>query len=464
MWHYGILKNYFNGGFKLANKVPFSRILVIGLMLFALFFGAGNLIFPAMLGQAAGHNVWIATAGFLITGVGLPLLGVLAFGISDSDDLQTLANRVHPWFSAVYTFILYLAIGPLFALPRAGSVSFEIGVKPFLSDGTETVALLIFTIIFFSITCWFSFNPTKIVDVVGKLLTPIKLTFIGILVVAAFVQPIGPIQAPTKEFVNNSFFKGFQEGYLTMDTLASFVFGIIIINAIKEKGTYDKKEIVSVCAKAAGIAAIVLTIVYTSLSYMGAASVSKLGHLTNGGEVLAKVANYYFSSLGNLLLGLMITVACLTTSVGLVTACSSYFHKVFPKISYKTFAVMLSIFSALIANLGLTELIAVSVPVLTAIYPLAIMLIVLTFLHPIFKGRTEVYQWSLLLTFVVSLFDGLNAANIPIQAINVTFSKILPLYDAGLGWICPAFIGGCIGYFIFVFRMKFITGTPKTNH
>lgn len=160
-----------------------------------------------MLGQAAGHNVWIATAGFLITGVGLPLLGVLAFGISDSDDLQTLANRVHPWFSAVYTFILYLAIGPLFALPRAGSVSFEIGVKPFLSDGTETVALLIFTIIFFSITCWFSFNPTKIVDVVGKLLTPIKLTFIGILVVAAFVQPIGPIQAPTKEFVNNSFLK-----------------------------------------------------------------------------------------------------------------------------------------------------------------------------------------------------------------------------------------------------------------
>lgn len=197
---------------------------------------------------------------------------------------------------------------------------------------------------------------------------------------------------------------------------------------------------------------------------MGAASVSKLGHLTNGGEVLAKVANFYFSSLGNLLLGLMITVACLTTSVGLVTSCSSYFHKVFPKISYKTFAAVLSIFSAVIANMGLTELISISVPVLTAIYPLAIMLIVLTFLHPLFKGRTEVYQWSLSLTFVVSIFDGLNAANLPIQAINTLFSKILPLYDAGLGWICPAIIGGFIGYLIYVFRIKYIASTPKTNH
>lgn len=217
------------------NKTQSSHTLVIGLMLFALFFGAGNLIFPAMLGQSAGSNVWIANAGFLITGVGVPLLGVIAFGISGSNDLRDMGNRVHPWFSALYTFILYLAIGPLFALPRAGSVSFEIGVKPFLPQNSGHLPLLIFTVVFFSITCLLSLNPTKIVDIVGKILTPLKLTFIGILVIAAFVHPIGPIQAPTKDFATNSFFKGFQEGYLTMDTLAAFVFGIIIINAIKEK-------------------------------------------------------------------------------------------------------------------------------------------------------------------------------------------------------------------------------------
>ncbi|PGZ95565.1 branched-chain amino acid transport system II carrier protein [Bacillus pseudomycoides] len=437
----------------MTKKVQTSHIFVIGLMLFALFFGAGNLIFPAMLGQTAGSNVWIATAGFLITGVGVPLLGVLALGVSGSDDLQAMASRVHPWFASVYTFILYLAIGPLFALPRSGSVSFEIGIKPFVGENSGHLPLIIFTILFFGITCVLSLNPTKIVDVVGKFLTPIKLTFIGILVVTAVIKPIGDIQAPTQEFVTNSFFKGFQQGYLTMDTLAAFVFGIIIINSIKEKGVSDKKEIIKICTKAAIIAAVVLIAVYTSLAYMGASSVSKLGHLENGGEVLSKVANYYFGSLGNLLLGLMITIACLTTSVGLTSACSSYFHKVFPQISYKTFAVILATFSALIANLGLTQLITVSVPVLTAIYPLAIMLIVLTFLHRLFKGRSEVYQVSLLFTFIVSIFDGLNAANLKVDAINSLFSH-LPLYDAGLGWIVPALIGAFLGYGISLLRVK----------
>lgn len=439
----------------MSSKVQSSHTLVIGLMLFALFFGAGNLIFPAMLGQNAGSNVWIANAGFLITGVGVPLLGVFAFGISGSNDLRDMGNRVHPWFSAVYTFILYLAIGPLFALPRAGSVSFEIGVKPFLPQDSGHLPLLIFTIVFFGITCALSLNPSKIVDIVGKVLTPLKLTFIGVLVAAAFIHPIGPIQAPAKEFNTNAFFKGFQEGYLTMDTLAAFVFGIIIINAIKEKqGTNNKKTIAIVCAKASGIAAAVLVLVYSSLSFMGASSVSELGRMSNGGEVLSGVANFYFGSWGNVFLGLMITVACLTTSVGLVTACSSYFHSVFPKISYKTLAIILSVFSAVTANLGLNELIAISVPVLTAIYPLAIMLIFLSFAHPLFKGRPEVYQGSLLFTFIVSLFDGLNAAKLPVDSINTLFTKILPLYDTGLGWIIPAIVGALAGYVISLGRAK----------
>ncbi|PDY11735.1 branched-chain amino acid transport system II carrier protein [Bacillus pseudomycoides] len=444
----------FNGGFMMTNKVPFSFIVVIGLMLFALFFGAGNLIFPAMLGQSAGTNVWSANAGFLVTGVGLPLLGVLAFGISGKEDLQSLASRVHPVFGVVFTTVLYLAIGPLFAIPRTGNVSFEIGVKPFVPESLGSMPLIIFTIIFFSITCFFSLNPAKIVDIVGKILTPIKLTFIGILVIVAFIHPIGDMQAPVENYTSHAFFKGFQEGYLTMDTLASFVFGIIIINAIKEKGAKTKKQIMVVCAKATIIAATTLAIIYTALSYMGASSVAKLGHLDNGGAVLAKVSNYYFGSYGGILLGLMITVACLTTSVGLVSACSSFFHKLFPKVSYKKIAIMLSVFSAIVANVGLTQLIAISVPVLTAIYPLAIVLIFLTFLHPLFKGRSEVYQASLLVTFIISLFDGLGVAGVNIQVVNQLFTQILPMHEVGLGWIFPAIIGGLIGYGISYLRMK----------
>ncbi|AZV42712.1 branched-chain amino acid transport system carrier protein BrnQ [Peribacillus asahii] len=438
----------------MSGKFPTSYIIVIGLMLFALFFGAGNLIFPAMLGQSAGENIWVANAGFLVTGVGLPLIGILAFGFSGKDNLQSLASRVHPIYGIVFTIILYLSIGPFFAIPRAGTVSFEIGVKPFLSQNGDSVPLLIFTVIFFGLTCILSLNPSKIVDIVGKFLTPIKLTFIGILVIIAFIFPIAHFQAPIPDYQVYPFFKGFQQGYLTMDTLASFVFGIIIINAIKEKGATTKKQIMSVCIKATGIAAIILVLFYTAIAYMGASSVGELGYLDNGGEVLAGVSHYYFGSYGNVLLGLLITVACLTTSVGLVTACSSFFHSLFPKISYKVITIVLSIFSAMVANIGLTQLITISEPVLTVIYPLAIVLIALTFLHSLFNGQREVYQISLLFTFIISLFDGLTVAGFQFQSVDDFFHQFVPLYSIGLGWVLPAIIGGLLGYFISKLKHK----------
>ncbi|MHB0864241.1 branched-chain amino acid transport system II carrier protein [Paenibacillus sp. SEL3] len=451
----------------MSKSVSTSFIIIIGSMLFALFFGAGNLIFPPMLGQMAGKNVWIANAGFLVTGVGLPLLAVTAFVFSGKSNLQTLASRVHPVFGLVFTTILYLAIGPLYAIPRTGSVSFEIGVKPFFSDNVDhPVALFAFTILFFAVACLLSLNPTKIIDVIGKFLTPIKLTFIGLLVIVAIIHPIGKFQEPAEGYTSNVFFKGFQEGYLTLDALVAFIFGIIIVNAIKDRGVNTKKELMIICGKAIAIAVILLAFIYTSLSYMGASSVEKLGVLGNGAEVLAKVSSYYFGSYGSILLGLMITVACLTTSVGLITSCSSFFHGLFPKVSYKRVALMLSIFSILVANIGLTQLIKVSTPVLMAIYPIAISLIFLTFLHPVFKGKSEVYQGSLILTFIISLFDGLNAAGIKINVINDFFTHFLPLYNVGLGWLIPSVLGGVAGYIFTKLRGRkiiLVLMKPKKN-
>ncbi|MDQ0199347.1 LIVCS family branched-chain amino acid:cation transporter [Neobacillus ginsengisoli] len=438
----------------MSQKIPFSFIIILGFMLFALFFGAGNLIFPPMLGQSAGTNVWIANAGFLVTGVGLPLLGVTAFVFSGKDDLLSFTSHAHPLFGIVFTVVLYLAIGPFFAIPRAGNVSFVIGVKPFLSNHAGSIPLFIFTILFFTIACFLSLNPTKIVNIIGKILTPIKLTFIGTLVVIAVIHPIGNFQAPSRDYTANVFFKGFQEGYLTLDALVAFVFGIIIVNAVKDKGANTKKQIMTICAKATLIAATLLALIYTALSYMGASSVEKLGRLDNGAEVLAKVSDYYFGSYGEILLGLMITVACLTTSVGLITACSSFFHKLFPNISYKKFAIILSVFSTIVANIGLNALIAISIPVLQTLYPIAICLIFLTFLQSTFNGRSEVYQGSLILTFFVSLFDGLNAAGIQIEVINNFFTRFLPMYNIGLGWLLPAIAGGLCGYIFSVLRKK----------
>ncbi|MET1181056.1 branched-chain amino acid transport system II carrier protein [Peribacillus simplex] len=440
----------------MTQKAPLSFIIVTGLMLFALFFGAGNLIFPAMLGQSAGTNLWTASLGFIITGVGLPFITILAFGFSGKNDVQSLASRAHPLFGIIFTVVLYLSLGPLFALPRTGSVSYEIGIKPFLSNDVGFLPLLIFTIIYFGIACLLSINPSKMLDIVGKILTPLLLIFIGILIVVAIINPMGEIQSPAVDYSDNSFFKGFKEGYLTMDTLAGFAFGIIVINAFKDKGITSRKEVLGSCVKAGLIAASLLVIVYTALTYVGATSVEKLGQLDNGGDVLAQASNHFFGPAGAVLLGLIVIAACLTTSIGLITACATYFNKILPAVSYKSYVVIFAVFSAAVANVGLTKLISITVPVLTALYPVAIVLIVLTFFHSFFKGKSEVYLGSLLLTAIISIMDGIVASGIKMEVVSDLFNQYLPLYSVGVGWVIPAIIGGVLGYMVYLMK-----GDPK---
>lgn len=342
--------------------------------------------------------------------------------------------------------MLYLAVGPLFAIPRTGSVSFEIGVRPFLPEAVGFLPLLIFTIIFFGMTCYFSMNASKIVDIVGKILTPLLLIFIAILIITAIIYPMGEFQSPTKPYLNHSFFKGFQDGYLTMDTLAAFVFGIIVIQTIKDRGIVSKGNIMITCIKAGLLSATLLAIIYSALTYIGASSVNELGLLDNGATILAGVSSHYFGSYGKILIGFIVLAACLTTSIGLITSSASYFHKLFPKISYKMFSVILSIISAIFANVGLMKLISISEPVLVAIYPLAICLIFLTFFHPMFKGKSEVYIGSLFLTFIISLIDGLKEAGLHIRSLDQLLEGILPFYSVGMGWLIPAIIGGFLGF------------------
>lgn len=440
--------------------------MAIGLMLFALFFGAGNLIFPPALGQASGTSFWPAIIGFLLTGVGLPLLGVLAIGLSGHDHLQSLANKINPIFSLLFTVILYLSIGPFFAIPRTATVSYGIAIEPFFPElaGGFNIGLLIYTILFFLIVGWLSLNPAKIVERIGKVITPVLLVFILILLVITVVNPLDKPLAASGSYIDNAFFKGFQEGYLTMDTLASLVFGIIVINAIKARGITDKKKIASITIKSSLIAAACLGIIYLGLGYLGATTNFAAGESNNGGALLTFAANEHFAAYGNLILGVAIFFACLTTAIGLVTSCSSYFSKMFPRFTYKQLAVVFTIFSAGVANIGLNQLITISVPVLVAIYPLAIVLIFLTFADPIFKGRVEVYQWSMLLTGIVSLVDGLKAAGIPLDAVYSFFGQYIPLFDAGMGWLLPAILGALIGYGLSFTRTSDATSLNNANN
>ena len=432
-----------------THKPSFKDTLTIGLMLFALYFGAGNLIFPSFLGQNAGSNVWIAVAGFLITGVGLPLLCFLSLALSGKDDVQQLADGAGKLFGLIFSIILYLAIGPFFAIPRTGNVSFEIGVHPFVPAGSEKIALFVFTILFFTLTYFLARNPGKIVDVIGKYLAPIKLTLILIIIGVAIAWPMGAYQAPIGDYDTKSFFNSFQQGYLTLDTIASFAFGMVVLQAVRAKGAKTKKEVTSMGIKASLISMVLLMFIYGSLAYMGATSVSQIGYVENGAQVLAKVSAFYFGTYGNLVLGITIIVSCLTTSVGLTVATASFFNKIYPKIAIKRYVLVIAIFSAIIANLGLTQLLAVSMPVLMVIYPMVICLVILVLTNGLHGGSKPIYQLSMFFTFCVSLFDGFKTAGWDFASgIQAFYAAYLPWDNVGLGWIIPALCGGILGYII----------------
>lgn len=435
----------------MQNKLSFSSYLFIGIMLFALFFGAGNLIFPAQLGQNAGTNLWPAIIGFLITGVGLPFLGILAMGFSGSRNLQDLASRVHPVYGIIFTSLLYLTIGPFFAAPRTGAVGYEIGIATFLPDEYQGIGLFIFTLIFFGVTLWLSLNPAKIVDRIGKVMSPAIIVLLFVLLVMAFVNPIGTIQSPVGAYADGAFMKGFMEGYNTMDALASLVFGIIVINVLRSMGVTNKVQILSATAKTGFVAAGFLAIIYVGIAFLGATTTEKFGLFDTGGPVLSGAADYYFGTFGSVMLAVVIILACLTTSIGLVTACGEYFHTLIPKVSYKLFVTIFSTFCFVVSNFGLANIITYSIPVLMFLYPLAVVLMLLTFTSPLFNHARFVYVSATAVALLISIIDGvktlygtlgISVENWPnwLNGIVNFYDTVLPYYSEGLGWLLPVAI------------------------
>lgn len=425
-----------------------TDILTLGLMLFALFLGAGNIIFPPYLGQLAGNQLAFAITGFLLTGVGLPLLGILAIAKAGGD-LQSIAGRVHPVFGIVFTLIVYLAIGPFFGIPRTATVAFEIGTAPFLpaAFAESSWSLTIFTIIFFTITVLFAMNPTKLVDRIGKVLTPLLILVIGLLAIKSFLTPMGAINEPIGNYDTEAFFESFLQGYLTMDAIAALVFGIVIIQSIQSKGITDNRTILISTAYAGFIAAIGLSAVYISLSYIGATSVDAIGLQDNGGIIIAMASRVLYGDIGGIILSAAITFACLTTSIGLVSATAQFFFKIFPKFSYIFYVLFFAAFSAIIANVGLTQLIAISLPVLLAIYPVAIVLVILSFFDRFFYRKPFVYVIALTATAVISIFDALRSTGIVFEQVDSALRHLL-FFEQGIGWVLPAVIGTLIGIVI----------------
>ncbi|MBD7910778.1 branched-chain amino acid transport system II carrier protein [Clostridium cibarium] len=447
----------------MKEKLSFKQNLLIGSLLFGLFFGAGNLIFPVHMGQEAGSNTFIATIGFLITGVGLPMIGIVASALSKSESLIDMAKPISSRYAKIFTFVLYLTIGPLFAIPRTATVAFEVGIHPFISDEYLKLGLIIFTFIFFAFTLYFSLRPGRILDWVGKYLTPIFLVLLSILLIATFVSPMGQGSqyTPQGNYATQPLFTGLLDGYNTMDALASLAFAIIIISNIQKLGVKDSNSIAIETCKSGLVSVIGMTIIYGSLAYMGATSLGSVSRADNGGSILSGVSNHYFGFIGTVLLAAIVGIACAKTAIGLITSCSEVFNEMFPKsISYRSYAIILTIFSFTIANFGLNNIIQLSIPVLMFLYPLAITLIILSLLTPVIKKQSDIYKWTTGFTGIAAFFDFCKALPQPLQENNVVGQIIkfahlyLPGFDYGFGWILPAFCGFIIGIVIWMVRRK----------
>ncbi|MBY3788117.1 branched-chain amino acid transport system II carrier protein [Photobacterium carnosum] len=424
----------------MKKTLKITDIIALGFMTFAFFLGAGNIIFPPLAGQLAGDNMLPAMSGFLVTAVGLPLIGIIAVAMAGGG-WKGLTRDLPSKVATLMAVLIFIIIGPAFAAPRTGLVAYEMAVKPFITDASQT-SLTIFSIIFFAVALFFAWSRGKLIDMIGKFLTPALFVVLTVLAIAVFVNPQGAIVAAQGDYVTQAFTTGFLEGYNTMDTFAALMFGMLIVDVIRGKGITDDKTTCTYLIYAGLIAATGLAFVYVSLFYLGATSSSIAAGVGNGGTILTTYVMALFGSTGQIILSAIVLLACLTTAIGLISACADYFSTL-TSMSYKKWAVLLAVVCAIVANVGLNMLIALSVPVLFALYPVAIALVVLTLIRKWLPNPCLAYRVVLLVSFAFSMIDVAKYLKF-----DVSLFSSLPLFNYGMAWVLPTLIALIITRFV----------------
>ena len=378
----------------MTHQLRSRDIIALGFMTFALFVGAGNIIFPPMVGLQAGEHVWTAAFGFLITAVGLPVLTVVALA-KVGGGVDSLSTPIGKVAGVLLATVCYLAVGPLFATPRTATVSFEVGIAP------------------------------------------LKIIALVILSVAAIVWPAGSISTATEAYQNAAFSNGFVNGYLTMDTLGAMVFGIVIVNAARSRGVTEARLLTRYTVWAGLMAGVGLTLLYLALFRLGSDSASLVDQSANGAAILHAYVQHTFGGGGSFLLAALIFIACLVTAVGLTCACAEFFAQYVP-LSYRTLVFILGGFSMVVSNLGLSQLIQISVPVLTAIYPPCIALVVLSFTRSWWHNSSRVIAPPMFISLLFGILDGIKAS--AFSDILPSWAQRLPLAEQGLAWLMPTVV------------------------
>ena len=418
------------------QKLSGRKLLLIGFTLFSMFFGAGNVIFPPYLGLGCGREWVLGFLCYYLADIGLALLAMFAVLRSGSSDAITRPIGRIP--ARVLMSAVVLCIGPMLAIPRTAASTYEMSLQP-LASGVSPV---VFSVLFFLVILLLCLRESAVVDIVGKILTPALLLGLLVLIVKGMLDPIGPV--PDRVLVDNVVRTGIEAGYQTMDVLAALCFSIIIVESARKKGYEGRKECSRAMMGACGISAVLLLFVYGGLTFLGATTIDVYPEVTDNAKLLSMIIQDLLGFGGMVLLGIIVGLACLTTSIGLTSATASYFETLFKgKVSYKTLVVVVTVFSFAVSNIGLNQIIAIASPILSLLYPVVIILVICSF----FKDRLlrcYLPGAACLVAFVITCFDTLHST----FGMNFSFLEMLPLDSMGLGWVLPAVIGGLIGFFV----------------
>ena len=409
-------------------------IIIIGFALFSMFFGAGNLIFPPFIGMTSGSNWIISFLGFVLADVGIILLSINA--VAKSGSFQSVVGKAGKKFGVALEVIMMLCLGPILVIPRTAATTFEMSILPL----TSSINSVIFSVLFFGLTFILTIRPTKVMDIIGKFLTPVLLIALGFLITKGIISPIGQLNINTD---NNLFVNGISQGYQTMDALGIGGVTTLILTSFISKGYIDKKENISMTLKSAIIAGCGLVIVYGGLAYLGATVSTVYDASISQTALLVNITHTLLGKNGIVLLGIIVAFACLTTSIGLTSVTAKYFEDVTnKKLKYSHLVTFICIFSSVASNLGVDKIIAIAAPILTIIYPVSLLLVIMSTFNKCFS-KSAVFKCSAYITLLISILNVIDSLGI-----NINFVHKLPLDSIGFNWVVPAIIGGLIGKFI----------------
>lgn len=409
--------------------------IVVGFALFAMFFGAGNVVFPPYIGMHAGEQWANGFLFYFIADIGLALVAM--FAILHAGGADNITGRIGHVASKVLMCAVILCIGPMVAIPRTAATTLEMSVTPFFSGMSPVV----FSIIFFAVILLLSIKQSAVIDIVGKILTPALLIGLLILIVKGFVSPIGDI-VDTGVSASEVTVNGIKSGYQTMDVLAAMAFGIIILSSADEKGYTDSKSAAKMIGIAAALSGVLLLIVYFGLTYLGATASTVFPTDISRANLVIGIVELLLGKAGLIIFAIVIALACITTAVALVSSAASFFAKLAnDKISYSVFVVVICVSSAVISNLGLDMIIAIATPVLDIVYPPMLVLILLSWFGD--KLHKSVYVSSVAGSLIASVL-----ATAELYGMNIPVIDSLPLASLGFGWLTPAAVFGLVAYLV----------------